>query len=162
MSLTHAAVERVCREESGRILATLLRVVRDFELADDALQDAFAKALERWPVDGLPDNPAAWITRAARNRLVDRLRRRQTARLVSFSEIPFAGLSDETARGADPAELAMLARELDSSLEDDRLRLIFTCCHPALNVEAQVALTLRTLGGLTTEAIACAFLLPVP
>jgi RNA polymerase sigma-70 factor (ECF subfamily) len=164
MSITHEVVERVYREESGRILATLIRVVGDFDLAEDALQDAFVKALERWPVDGLPDNPGAWITRAARNRLIDRLRRIRSTRVVSLEEEALDGFAAAHAlddyRTATSIDDDMLEKELDSSLEDDRLRLIFTCCHPALKVEAQVALTLRTLGGLTTEEIARAFLLP--
>jgi RNA polymerase sigma-70 factor (ECF subfamily) len=147
-------------------LATLIRASRDFDLADDAMQDAFAKALERWPVEGLPDNPAAWINRVARNSLIDRLRRQQRRRSVPLSD----GLvSERTSRDAavehaalrdSNAELEMLEKRLDSSIEDDRLRLIFTCCHPSLNPEARVALTLRTLAGLTTEEIARAFLVP--
>jgi RNA polymerase sigma-70 factor (ECF subfamily) len=163
-NVTRQAVERIYREESGRILATLIRVARDFDLADDAMQDAFAKALKHWPLDGLPDNPAAWITRAARNCLIDLLRRERTRRVVSLSQ----GWSGNEKDHADPATLEdgsatldMLDKRLDSSIEDDRLRLIFTCCHPALNSEAQVALTLRTLGGLTTPEIARAFLIPV-
>jgi RNA polymerase sigma-70 factor (ECF subfamily) len=145
MSVSREIVERLYREESGRILATLIRLGRDFDVAEDALQDAFAKALARWPADGLPDNPAAWISCAARNALIDRLRRLKVRR-----HVPLAG-----------EEMAMTEKQLDSSsIEDDRLRLVFTCCHPALNVEAQLALTLRTLGGLTTEEIARAFLVP--
>jgi RNA polymerase sigma-70 factor (ECF subfamily) len=144
MSVSRESVERVYREESGRILATLIRLCRDFDLAEDALQDAFAKALARWPSDGLPEHPAAWISCAARNALIDRLRRLKVRRHVP--------LPDEA--------IAVMENQLDSCLEDDRLRLIFTCCHPALNVEAQLALTLRTLGGLTTEEIARAFLVP--
>jgi RNA polymerase sigma-70 factor, ECF subfamily len=164
MSITHEVVERVYREEWGRILATLIRIVGDFDLAEDALQDTFVKALERWPADGLPDNPAAWITRAARNRLIDRLRRMRSAPVVYLEEASldrFAAtdrLDDYPTASAIDTE--MFEQALDSSLEDDRLRLIFTCCHPALKIEAQVALTLRTLGGLTTEEIARAFLLP--
>jgi RNA polymerase sigma-70 factor (ECF subfamily) len=157
-SVTRQAVERIYREESGRILATLIRVARDFDLADDAMQDAFARALKHWPEEGLPDNPAAWITRTARNCLIDRLRRDRARRAVSFSESHDA---DSTLLRNRDADLEMLEKRLDSSIEDDRLRLIFTCCHPALNTEAQVALTLRTLGGLTTPEIARAFLLPV-
>ena len=155
MSVTHETVESIYREESGRILATLIRVVGDFDLADDVLQDAFATALERWPRDGLPANPAAWITRAARNRLVDRLRRAKTARTVFLTDVAPAYLAADLLDDS-----AMLESELGSSVPDDRLRLIFTCCHPALTIEAQIALTLRTLGGLTTDEIARAFLLP--
>jgi len=145
-----AAAERIFREESGRIVATLIRVFGDFDLAEEAMQDAFAIALERWPADGVPANPGAWITTTARRKAVDRLRRDQTlARKLPEIE-------------ADAA-LSALAGETETTmteLEDDRLRLIFTCCHPALALEAQVALTLRTLGGLTTPEIARAFLVP--
>src|SRR5260370_6791350 len=166
MNITHDVVERVYREESGRILAALIRGVGDFDLAEDALQDAFVKALERWPVDGLPDHPGAWVTRVARNRLIDRLRTIKAARVVSLEEEALDGYAAALALddyGTTAAiDTDMLEKELDSSVEDDRLRLIFTCCHPALKLEAQVAMTLRTLGGLTTEEIARAFLLPAP
>ena len=148
------AIERVFREESGAILATLIRRVGDFDLAEEALQEALIAALERWPVDGVPANPAAWISTAARNRALDAARREGRRRPL-------------LATGADDAELPeredsteMMDARLDSSLEDDRLRLIFTCCHPALAPEASIALTLRTLGGLSTEEIARAFLVP--
>jgi RNA polymerase sigma-70 factor (ECF subfamily) len=144
MSATRGAVERVFREESGRITATLIRVLRDFDLAEEAMQDAFIVALERWATDGVPDNPAAWITTAARRKAIDRLRRRRQRGEVGGLE-----------------EIAVIEKRLDTAVEDDRLRLIFTCCHPALNPDAQVALTLRTLGGLTTAEIARAFLVPV-
>jgi RNA polymerase sigma-70 factor (ECF subfamily) len=166
MNITHDVVERVYREESGRILAALIRGVGDFDLAEDALQDAFVKALERWPVDGLPDHPGAWVTRVARNRLIDRLRTIKAARVVSLEEEALDGYAAALAlddyRTTTAIDTDMLEKELDSSVEDDRLRLIFTCCHPALKLEAQVAMTLRTLGGLTTEEIARAFLLPAP
>jgi RNA polymerase sigma-70 factor (ECF subfamily) len=157
MSLSHETIERVYREESGRILATLIRVAGDFDLADDALQEAMARALGHWPANGVPANPAAWITLTARNCLVDRLRRQRTARAVPLTD---ASLEDAEFSSAHAVDDEMAAHDLDSSLEDDRLRLIFTCCHPALKVEAQLALTLRTLGGLTTEEIARAFLIP--
>jgi RNA polymerase sigma-70 factor (ECF subfamily) len=144
-------VERVFREESGRILATLIRACGDFDLAEEAMQEAFATALERWPRDGVPSNAGAWITTAARRKAIDRLRRRQTfaekQRLLEADAALNALAGDE-----EPTEM--------TDLRDDRLRLIFTCCHPALAQEAQVALTLRTLGGLTTPQIARAFLVP--
>jgi len=142
-------VERVFREESGRILATLIRTCGDFDLAEEAMQEAFAVALERWSRDGAPSNPGAWITTTARRKAIDRLRRHQTFALKRHLLETYAALS-------------ALAHDEDATrvmeLRDDRLRLIFTCCHPALAVEAQVALTLRTLGGLTTQEIARAFL----
>jgi len=150
---TREAVERVFREESGRILATLIRLAGSIDLAEDALQDSFASALDHWAAEGLPRNPAAWITTAARHRLIDRLRRQQT-RGESEQRIDEEHLS---ARDMN----AVPDYDLDSSLEDERLGLIFTCCHPALAQEAQVALTLRLLGGLTTAEIARAFLVPV-
>lgn len=143
--MTTQAVERVFREESGRITATLIRVLGDFDLAEEAMQEAFAAALTRWPADGVPDNPAAWITTTARRKALDQLRRRRTRGEVGGLEA-----------------IAVIERRLESAVEDDRLRLIFTCCHPALNPDAQVALTLRTLGGLTTAEIARAFLVPTP
>ena len=125
-------------------MATLIRILGDFDLAEDAVQDAFAIAVERWPRDGLPDNPGAWIVRTARNRAIDRLRRerRHEDKLRELKRL-MPGLPD------DPP---------DTSLPDDRLRLFFTCCHPALSPEARVALTLRNLGGLTTPEVARAFL----
>lgn len=149
-----AAVERVFREEQGRALATLIRVLGDFDLAEEALADALLVAVERWPRDGVPDNPGAWIVTAARNKAIDRVRR---ARLLASKD----GILRQQA--ADDAEAVggmggLLGRE--DGPADDRLRLIFTCCHPALAVDAQVALTLRTLGGLTTPEIARAFLVP--
>jgi len=145
-------IEETFRAASGRVLATLIGTFHDFELAEEVVQEAFIVALERWRHEGIPDNPAAWITTTARNRAIDRLRRSQTlARKM-------AQLQEETPVAApDPAELAE-----SNVYPDERLQLIFTCCHPALAHEAQIALTLRTLGGLTTEEIARAFLTPVP
>jgi RNA polymerase sigma-70 factor, ECF subfamily len=125
-------------------VATLIRILGDFDLAEEAVQEAFVIALERWPRDGLPDNPGAWIVRAARNRAIDRLRReRRYEEKLRELERLMPGQPD------DP---------IDTSLPDDRLRLFFTCCHPALSPEARVALTLRTLGGLSTPEVARAFL----
>ena len=153
MTVHRQAIECVFREESGRILAGLIRVLGDFDQAEDSLQDALTMALERWPREGVPENPGAWISTTARHKAIDRLRRQRVR------DHPMAdGLAERSqAREEDP--LVMLESRLDSTLSDDRLRLIFTCCHPALNQEAQVALTLRTLGGLTTSEIARAFLL---
>jgi RNA polymerase sigma-70 factor (ECF subfamily) len=139
----------VYRAESRRVLATLIRLLRDFDLAEEALSEAFTAALEQWPRDGLPENPRAWLVSAGRFKAIDAMRRR--ARF----DTGLAGLAEElAAEGADPAEAA------GETLPDDRLRLIFTCCHPALAPEAQVAMTLREVCGLTTEEIASAFLLP--
>ncbi len=151
METTAQAVERAFREESGRILATLIRTCGDFDLAEEAMQDAFAVALDRWPKDGVPSNPAAWITTTARRKAIDRRRRQRT-------------LAEKQHLLEASAELGALAdnNEADgmTELHDDRLRLIFTCCHPALAPDTQIALTLRTLGGLTTPEIARAFLVP--
>jgi RNA polymerase sigma-70 factor (ECF subfamily) len=136
------AIERVLKEERGRILATLIRVVGDFDRAEDALAAALEAALRQWPAEGQPDNPRAWLIRAARNKAIDDLRHAEVAER----------------KREELAEL--MAADEPSVASDDRLRLIFTCCHPALAVEAQVALTLRTLGGLSTEEIARAFLVP--
>ena len=145
-----ADIERVFREEYGRAVAVLTRVFGDIDVAEDGVQDAFAEAVRRWPEAGLPPSPAGWIITTARNRAIDRLRR-------------------EAARDGKHAQAALLhARDehledsWDNPVRDDRLRLIFTCCHPALGRAAQVALTLRLLGGLTTTEIAHAFLVPEP
>ena len=150
----HAVVDRLFREESGRAVATLIRVLGDFDLAEEAVQDAFAKALETWPTDGVPRNPAAWIITTARNRAIDRIRRRR--RLVEKTD----ALRREAEIDASIAGIGSREEASDTDAIDDRLRLIFTCCHPALAPEARVALTLRTLGGLSTPEIARAFLVP--
>ncbi|HEX5450803.1 MAG TPA: RNA polymerase sigma factor [Candidatus Limnocylindrales bacterium] len=149
-------VDRLFREEQGRAIATLIRVTGDFDLAEDAVQDAFISALETWPERGIPANPGAWITTTARNRAIDRLRRRK--RLAEKTET----LAHEASLETDLRALDTGATEDDMQIADDRLRLIFTCCHPALAMDARVALTLRTLGGLTTPEIARAFLVPEP
>jgi len=152
-SAAHELVDRLFREESGRAVATLIRVLGDFDLAEEAVQDAFARALEVWPVQGVPRNPGAWITTTARNAAIDRIRRAK--RLVEKTEQLGRDVAvDSTIGGGWGEEMT----QTDGI--DDRLRLIFTCCHPALAPEAQVALTLRTLGGLTTPEIARAFLVP--
>ena len=153
MTSATGAVELAFREESGRILATLIRFLGDFDKAEEALQDAMATALERWPKDGVPDNPPAWITTVARRKAIDRIRRDQKRADKHLA------LADDWNHNTDRIE--MFEETDSSSLQDDRLRLIFTCCHPALALDSQVALTLRTLGGLTTPEIARAFLLPV-
>jgi RNA polymerase sigma-70 factor (ECF subfamily) len=149
-------VDRVFREEQGRAVATLIRVLGDFDLAEEAVQDAFISALETWPERGVPDNPGAWITTTARNRAIDRLRRRK--RLTEKTE----ALARDVVVEADLRAIDTGPSEDTMSIADDRLRLIFTCCHPALAMDARVALTLRTLGGLTTSEIARAFLLAEP
>jgi RNA polymerase sigma-70 factor, ECF subfamily len=156
MTDARAVAESVFRQQSGRIIATLIRISGSFDLAEEALQEAFTSAIARWPESGVPDNPAAWITTAAHRRLIDALRRDRTRR---EKEDP---LRYETPTSYNPAELDAESAFDASSMNypDDRLRLIFTCCHPAINTEAQVALTLRTLGGLTTPEIARAFLVP--
>ena len=131
----------------------------DFDRAEEAVQDAFVTALERWPIDGLPANPGAWITTTARNRAIDHLRRDR--RFVEKAEL-LGRESAIAAEGTDDVERIVEARDEMTPLQDDRLRLIFTCCHPALPADARVALTLRTLGGLTTPEIARAFLVPEP
>ena len=148
---TNAAIDRAYREAYGRVLATLIRFLGgDFDAAEEALADAFATALETWPRDGIPATPAAWLTTAARNRALDRIRRdrRQAEKLVLLEQ-------ELTVTEVAPMQLGT-----EGGLEDDRLRLIFTCCHPALQLDARVALTLRTLGGLATPEIARAFLVP--
>ena len=138
-------LEQVFRDEWGRVLAGLVGYLGDFDLAEDAAQEAFAIAAARWPKEGSPPNPGAWLTITARNRAIDRLRRDRTlAEKTRLLEVPEA-VEDEMA---------------DTTFPDERLELIFTCCHPSLALEAQVALTLRALGGLTMEEIARAFLVP--
>jgi RNA polymerase sigma-70 factor (ECF subfamily) len=144
-------IEKVFRQESGRIIAGLIRVSGSFDLAEEAMQDAMASALTSWPAKGLPDNPAAWITAAAHRKLIDYARRARTRR--EKEEEILRETERQTVSDPDTDEM---------NYPDDRLRLICTCCHPALNPEAQVALTLRTLGGLTTPEIARVFLLPEP
>jgi RNA polymerase sigma-70 factor, ECF subfamily len=146
-----AAVERLYRSESRRVLATLIRVLGDFDLAEEALQDAFTAAMGQWPRDGVPANPRAWLISTGRFKAIDRLRRR--ARFDAALAELAARLGDQA---PDPAE------QDDQLLEDDRLRLIFTCCHPALAPDAQVAMTLREVCGLTTEEVAKAFLTSPP
>jgi RNA polymerase sigma-70 factor (ECF subfamily) len=152
MTTTPAEIDRLYHEDYGRIIASLIRVFGDFDIAEEALQDALLAATERWPVDGLPHNPAAWITTTARRKAIDRLRRDKT-RAAKQHLLQF----EAELKAIDTEMLDDFER---SSLQDDRLRLIFTCCHPALNLDAQVALTLRTLGGLSTGEIARAFLVP--
>ena len=143
MTDVRAAVDAAYRDEWGQVVATLIGLTRDWDLAEDCAQEAFATALATWPRDGVPDRPGAWLTTAARNRMTDRLRR-------------------DTAGRAKLRQLAVLARgestPSQDEIQDERLRLIFTCCHPALPFEARIALTLRTLAGLTTAGIAKAFL----
>ncbi len=147
MSTAKEAVEAVFREHWGRVLATLIRQLGDFDRAEDALQDAVTRALEVWPSRGIPDNPGAWLITTARHRAIDRIRR----------EAVFAGKAEEL-RLTRP----IVPESEEETIPDDRLRLMFTACHPALSLEARVALTLRTLGGLTTTEIARAFLVPEP
>ena len=144
-----ATVESVFRNESGRIVAGLIRVSHSFDLAEEAMQDAFAAAVVSWQADGVPDNPAAWITATARRKLVDYARREQTRR----------NNEDQLLYEYESRSI-VIDDEMNQPFEDDRLSLIFTCCHPAINMQAQIALTLRTLGGLTTTEIARAFLVP--
>ena len=149
------AVDRVFRRESGPVLAGLIRILGEFELAEDVLHDALLAALERWPIDGIPSNPAAWINTTARRKAIDRLRRSTTAQAKAAALESLAALEAEATRSqADALE--------NWSIPDDRLRLIFTCCHPALARDSQVALTLHALGGLDTAEIAAAFCVPVP
>ncbi|HMJ36493.1 MAG TPA: DUF6596 domain-containing protein [Baekduia sp.] len=155
--MTDAAIARAFREEGPAILATLIRQVGDFGLAEDALQDAFAAAVATWPRDGVPDRPGAWITTTARHRAIDRLRRERG--LADRIERLAALARRDTAAGAHPgADPEAFGDEDDPLIADDRLRLIFTCCHPALALEARVALTVKCLGGLTTAEVARAFL----
>ena len=160
-----AAVGRAFREEWGRIVAFLIGLTGDWDLAEECAQDAFTRALERWPRDGVPDKPGAWLTTTARHRATDRLRRetlgaaklREAALTEAVAGTGVAAGAGDGGPGAGIDEEAAV-----SGVRDDQLRLIFTCCHPALALEARVALTLRTLAGLTTAEIARAFLVPEP
>jgi RNA polymerase sigma-70 factor (ECF subfamily) len=145
-----SAVAAAFRDEWGQVVATLIRVTGDWDLAEECAQDAFALALRTWPRDGIPRSPGAWLTTAARNRATDRIRR-ETLGAAKLREASLMNV---------PAPHGPTGRPDDSGVADDRLRLIFTCCHPALAVEAQVALALRTLAGLSTAEIARAFLVP--
>src|SRR5947208_4215798 len=147
-----ASAEAVFRREHGRIIASLIRLCGSFDRAEEAMQEAFAAALRYWAERGVPDRPAAWITTTAYRKLID-ARRRERTRQEKQSL-----LEQDLAAAMSGEEVA--SEEMPSEIPDDRLRLIFTCCHPALNREAQVALTLRTLGGLSTGEIARAFLAP--
>src|SRR5688572_31544102 len=140
-------VDAVYRADSRRVLATLIRLLGDFDRAEEAMHDAFAAAVEQWPREGLPDNPSAWLVSTGRFKAIDAIRRRARfhASLAQLAE----QLDASTSNAADLE---------DDDVEDDRLRLIFTCCHPALPPDAQIALTLREVCGLTTEEIAAAYL----
>src|SRR5881628_495343 len=148
-----ARVAEVFRLEYGRVVASVLRIVRDIDTAEEVVQEAFAQALDRWPADGTPERPGAWLLTTARRRALDRLRhaRRAGARADALAYEAALGAMDEGLEVTDPAEIP-----------DDRLRLIFTCCHPGLPADSRVALTLRLVGGLSTPEIARAFLVPEP
>jgi RNA polymerase sigma-70 factor (ECF subfamily) len=146
-----AAVEEAFHQEWGRVVATLIRITGDWDLAEECAQDAFEQALRRWSVDGVPGRPGAWLSTVARNRAMDRLRRKTTETIKVQEATVLSTPTDPTDGDYDR-----------SDIQDDRLRLIFTCCHPALPFEARIALTLRTLAGLTTAEIARAFLVPEP
>jgi RNA polymerase sigma-70 factor (ECF subfamily) len=150
--MERAEIERFYRDEFGRILATVIRLVGDFHVAEEAVQDAFAAALQQWPLQGRPTNPRAWVVSTARHKAVDTLRRAGRWSVIRSE------LSHITEMTHEPDA----AGAADAAIPDERLRLIFTCCHPALAIEAQVALSLRTLCGLSTEEIARAFLVPPP
>ena len=148
---TRARIEAIYRADSRRVLATLIRLLGDFDLAEEAMHDAFVAGLEAWPQDGIPRNPRAWLISAGRFKAIDRLRR----------EARFAAAAPELAARIE-ATVPPAADTNDEDIEDDRLRLIFTCCHPALTADARVGLTLREVCGLSTEDIAHAFLIPAP
>ncbi|HET9577250.1 MAG TPA: RNA polymerase sigma factor [Usitatibacter sp.] len=148
---TPAAIDAIYRAESRRVLATLIRLLGDFDVAEEALHEAFVAAVEQWPRDGMPDNPRAWLVSTGRFKAIDRLRRR------AKYDVSLEDVAEQAEAIADPP-----ASEEREGVEDDRLRLIFTCCHPALAPEAQVALTLREVCGLTTEEIARAHLINPP
>ena len=148
---THIAAEKIVRNEWGRVLATLIKQFHDFELAEDALQDALLAALSSWPKKGLPNSPAAWLLATARRKAIDRLRRNNTAKTKQADVL--INMATEQSENADE-----VFEDLDTMIDDDRLRLIFTCCHPAISEQARVALTLKSITGMTTAEIARAFL----
>ncbi len=150
-----ASLEQVFRDQWGRVLAAMIGFLGEFDLAEEAAQEAFAIAAERWPRDGVPDHPGAWLITTARNRAINRIRRDQT--LAAKAHLLRAPEAHDPVDPLDPLDPAA-----HTTFPDERLQLVFMCCHPALSVEAQVALTLRTLGGLTTPEIARAFLVPEP
>ena len=156
---THRAIEAVFRIESARLIAGLARIVRDVGLAEELAQEALVTALERWPATGVPDNPGAWLMTTAKNRAIDELRRNQLL-TRKHQELGQEIDAEQTREAADM--LSRIEHALDDEIGDDLLRLVFTACHPVLPTEARVALTLRLLGGLTTEEIARAFLVPEP
>src|SRR5262249_53273991 len=151
-SATHRAINAVWRIESARLIAGLARVVRDVGLAEELAQDALVVALEKWPEAGVPDNPGAWLMATAKHRAIDQLRRKKLRERKH----------DELGRESEERETDVpdLEAAIDDDVGDDLLRLVFTACHPSLSSEARVALTLRLLGGLTTDEIARAFLVP--
>jgi len=151
MGVDEATIGRVFRESSGRSVAALIRFFGDIDVAEDAVQEAFTLALRKWPEDGMPPNPGGWITTTARKRAIDRLRRESRERELLSQMATQTSADDETDTHAEAGPVG-----------DDRLRLIFTCCHPALSIEARVALTLRLLGGLSTEEVARSFLVAEP
>ena len=153
-ALPTEAIERVFREEYGRAVAVLVRLCGDIDLAEEAVQDAFAVAVERWPADGVPASPTGWIITSAKHRAINRLRREASRQDRHAQAVALQALRQHGAHGERGEQVE------DNTVHDDRLRLIFTCCHPALAPAAQVALTLRLLGGLTTAEIARAFLVP--
>src|SRR6202165_4121602 len=150
-ALAASEIERVFREEYGRAVAVLVRVFGDTDPAEEPVQDAFTTAVQRWPATGLPPSPAGWIITTARNRAIDRLRR-EASREDRHAQAALLHARDQPGQ----------ENQLEGAVRDDQLRLIFTCCHPALATDVQVALTLRLLGGLTTAEIAHAFLVPEP
>jgi RNA polymerase sigma factor (sigma-70 family) len=154
-SETHRAIDAVWRIESARLIAGLARIVRDVGLAEDLAQDALVAALEKWPESGIPDNPGAWLMATAKHRAIDAMRRN---RLLERKHEQIGSELREQQESPEPD----LAESLDDDIGDDLLRLIFTSCHPVLSTEARVALTLRLLGGLTTEEIARAYLASTP
>ncbi|HEU4939395.1 MAG TPA: sigma factor, partial [Vicinamibacterales bacterium] len=156
---TTAEIERLFRAEHGRAIAVLVRSFGDIDIAEEAVQEAFTTAVERWPLTGLPPSPAGWIITTARNKAIDRLRReasREDRHAQAALLHGMSGGASGSAGSLDPATVGSVDEE--EHVRDDRLRLIFTCCHPALATSVQVALTLRLLGGLTTSEVARAFL----
>jgi RNA polymerase sigma-70 factor, ECF subfamily len=159
--MTDAAIARAFKDEGPAILATLIRQVGDFSLAEDALQDAFAAAVATWPRDGVPASPGAWITTTARRKAIDRLRR-ERGLADRIERLAVLAARDTSTTGSDPKTEVDGDVTEEHAIADDRLRLIFTCCHPALALEARVALTVKSLGGLTTAEVARAFLVSEP